>query len=108
MSLKLQTSLWDNLHPDQVIGTAAIVKEIDCLTATVDDILNVRANILSSINCEKATFCGYAGWFDVHFRVSFIIYICVVGFFINFEYDSEICLFLSCLREIRRIQLKRK
>lgn len=75
MSLKLQTSLWDNLHPDQVIGTAAIVKEIDCLTATVDDILNVRADILSSINCEKASFCGYAGWFDVHFRVSFIIYI---------------------------------
>lgn len=64
----LQTSLWDNLHPDQVIGTASILKEIDCLTATVHDILNVRANVLSSINCDNASFCGYAGWFDVHFR----------------------------------------
>ncbi|KAK2973635.1 hypothetical protein RJ640_029627, partial [Escallonia rubra] len=46
----LQTSLWNNLHPNQVVGTAAIIKELDCLTATVDDILNVQASIKSSIN----------------------------------------------------------
>ncbi|GMQ06881.1 hypothetical protein CsSME_00051297 [Camellia sinensis var. sinensis] len=66
----LQTSLWNNLHPNQVIGTAAIIKDIDCLTATVNDILNLRASILSSISSEETRLCGFAGWFDVHFRGS--------------------------------------
>uniref|UniRef100_A0A5B7AP66 Protein arginine N-methyltransferase PRMT10 n=1 Tax=Davidia involucrata TaxID=16924 RepID=A0A5B7AP66_DAVIN len=64
----LQTSLWNNLHPNHVIGTAAIIKEIDCLTTTVNDILNIRANITSSITAENTRFCGFSGWFDVHFR----------------------------------------
>ncbi|KAF7153551.1 hypothetical protein RHSIM_Rhsim01G0078300 [Rhododendron simsii] len=66
----LQTSLWNNLHPNQVIGTAAIIKEIDCSTVTVNDILNVRASISSSISAEETRLCGFAGWFDVHFRGS--------------------------------------
>ncbi|KAL0559381.1 hypothetical protein IC582_003990 [Cucumis melo] len=64
----LQTSLWNNLHPQQVIGTAAVIKDIDCLTATVDEILEVKSSFLSSINSENTRFCGYGGWFDVHFR----------------------------------------
>ncbi|KAL6984851.1 Protein arginine N-methyltransferase prmt10 [Sarracenia purpurea var. burkii] len=64
----LQTSLWNNLHPNQVLGTAAIIKEIDCLTATVNEILNIRANVSSSITVEQTRLCGFAGWFDVHFR----------------------------------------
>ncbi|GMN44765.1 hypothetical protein TIFTF001_013969 [Ficus carica] len=64
----LQTSLWNNLHPNQVIGSTALLKEIDCLTATVNDILEVRADIRSSITLENTRFCGYGGWFDVHFR----------------------------------------
>ncbi|XP_044470977.1 protein arginine N-methyltransferase PRMT10-like [Mangifera indica] len=66
----LQTSLWSNLHPNQVIGTSAIVKEIDCSTATVNDIIEVRTNLLSSIIGERTRLCGFAGWFDVHFRGS--------------------------------------
>ncbi|GAV72845.1 PRMT5 domain-containing protein [Cephalotus follicularis] len=64
----LQTSLWNNLHPHQVIGTAAIVKEIDCLTATVADILEVRSTFSSLITVENTRLCGFGGWFDVHFR----------------------------------------
>lgn len=64
----LQTSLWNNLYPEQIIGTAAVVKEIDCLTATVDDILSVKAQFSSSILEENTRFCGFGGWFDVHFR----------------------------------------
>ncbi|KAG6658546.1 hypothetical protein CIPAW_04G169600 [Carya illinoinensis] len=64
----LQTSLWSNLHPHQVIGTAAVVKEIDCLTVTVNDILEVRSNLSSSITLENTRLCGFGGWFDVHFR----------------------------------------
>ncbi|KDP32361.1 hypothetical protein JCGZ_13286 [Jatropha curcas] len=64
----LQTSMWQNLQPNQVIGTAAIIMEMDCLTATVDDILKVRSNFLSSITMENTSLCGFGGWFDVHFR----------------------------------------
>ncbi|CAJ1975447.1 unnamed protein product [Sphenostylis stenocarpa] len=64
----IYTSLWNNLHPHQVIGTAAIIKEIDCLTATVTDIEKVRANFSLSISMENTKLCGFGGWFDVHFR----------------------------------------
>ncbi|KAF3442530.1 hypothetical protein FNV43_RR16446 [Rhamnella rubrinervis] len=64
----LKTSLWNNLHPNQVIGSAAIVKDIDCLTATVEDIVEVKASVSSSITVENTWLCGYGGWFDVHFR----------------------------------------
>ncbi|KAJ7978874.1 putative Arginine N-methyltransferase [Quillaja saponaria] len=64
----LQTSLWNNVHPHQVIGTAAILKEIDCLTASVSDILKVRSKFALSITTENTKLCGFGGWFDVHFR----------------------------------------
>ncbi|KAJ0701790.1 putative methyltransferase [Helianthus annuus] len=60
--------MWNNLDPDQVIGTGAILKEIDCLTVTVDDILKVEASISSTINREDTWLCGFGGWFDVHFK----------------------------------------
>lgn len=66
----LQTSLWNNLHPHQVIGTPAVIKEIDCSTVTVNDILEVRSNFTSSIGVEGTRICGLGGWFDVHFRGS--------------------------------------
>ncbi|GKV00742.1 hypothetical protein SLEP1_g13382 [Rubroshorea leprosula] len=63
----LQTSIWNNLHPHQVIGTAAVVKEIDCLTASVDDIRQFTSTFFSSVTFESRL-CGFGGWFDVHFR----------------------------------------
>lgn len=66
----LQTSIWNNLHPEQIIGTPVIIKEIDCLTTSVEDISKVCASISSSITEENARFCGFGGWFDVHFRGS--------------------------------------
>ncbi|KMZ71529.1 Arginine N-methyltransferase family protein [Zostera marina] len=66
----LQTSLWSNLEPDQVVGIPAIVMELDCLTATVDDIRSLNANFSTSISMESAIVAGFAGWFDVHFRGS--------------------------------------
>ncbi|CAI9782476.1 unnamed protein product [Fraxinus pennsylvanica] len=66
----LKTSMWNNLHPNQVIGTPVIIKEIDCSTVTINDILGVRASVSSSISAENTRLCGFAGWFDVHFRGS--------------------------------------
>ncbi|KAI3896066.1 hypothetical protein MKW92_000160 [Papaver armeniacum] len=55
----LQTSIWNNLHPHQVIGKPCIIKEMDCLTATL---------LESLITEDRTRLCGFAGWFDVHFR----------------------------------------
>ncbi|PWA72587.1 protein arginine N-methyltransferase PRMT10 [Artemisia annua] len=48
----LKNSLWNYLHPNQVVGTPAVLKEIDCLTVTVEDILKVEACISSTITKE--------------------------------------------------------
>ncbi|XP_010533181.1 PREDICTED: protein arginine N-methyltransferase PRMT10 [Tarenaya hassleriana] len=64
----LQTAIWNNLSPQQLIGTPTIVKEIDCLTATVSDIAEVRSNVLSTVSVQNTRLCGFGGWFDVHFR----------------------------------------
>uniref|UniRef100_A0A7N0ZTV5 Protein arginine N-methyltransferase PRMT10 n=1 Tax=Kalanchoe fedtschenkoi TaxID=63787 RepID=A0A7N0ZTV5_KALFE len=66
----LQTTLWSNLHPNQVVGTPSIIKEIDCSTATVNEILEVRSNFSTKITEEDARLCALGGWFDVHFRGS--------------------------------------
>lgn len=66
----LKTSLWNNLHPNQIVGTSAVIKDIDCLTATVDDIRNVTSSFMLSINVDRTRLSGFAGWFDVHFRGS--------------------------------------
>lgn len=65
-----KTSLWNNLHPHQVVAKPAIIKDIDCLTVTVKDILNVQASFSSSIEVENTRLSGFGGWFDVQFRVS--------------------------------------
>ncbi|XP_076956940.1 protein arginine N-methyltransferase PRMT10-like [Bidens hawaiensis] len=64
----LQNSVWNNLHPNQVVGTTSILKEIDCLTVTVEDILKVEASVSSTIIKEDTRLCGFGGWFDVHFK----------------------------------------
>ncbi|XP_047339117.1 protein arginine N-methyltransferase PRMT10-like [Impatiens glandulifera] len=67
----LQTSMWCNLHPDQVIGSPAMILGIDCSTVTVADIIKFTTVFSSIIIKEEDTrLCGFAGWFDVHFRGS--------------------------------------
>lgn len=60
--------------------------ELDCLTATVDDIRSLNANFSTSISMESAIVAGFAGWFDVHFRVCFVD---------NFVLCSPLCFSLS-------------
>ncbi|VFQ63100.1 unnamed protein product [Cuscuta campestris] len=64
----LQTSLWGNLKPNQVIGQPAMIKEIDCLATTVKDIVNIRSSFSLPITAENPRLCGFGGWFDVHFK----------------------------------------
>ncbi|CAL9180731.1 unnamed protein product [Musa hybrid cultivar] len=66
----LKTSLWSNLHPDQVVGAPIVMKEIDCLTATVDEIRIVNSTFSLPINIDRTRLSALAGWFDVHFRGS--------------------------------------
>eukprot|EP00244_Chara_vulgaris_P008433 TRINITY_DN3312_c0_g2_i2.p1 TRINITY_DN3312_c0_g2~~TRINITY_DN3312_c0_g2_i2.p1 ORF type:complete len:429 (-),score=61.18 TRINITY_DN3312_c0_g2_i2:460-1746(-) len=66
----LQTSLWNSLYPNQVLGAAAVIKEIDCLTATISDISTVDADFSMPLFEGVNRVSGYSGWFDVHFRGS--------------------------------------
>ncbi|XP_052158436.1 protein arginine N-methyltransferase PRMT10 [Oryza glaberrima] len=66
----LKSAIWNNLRPNQVIGQAAVIKEIDCLTATVDEIREVRAQVTMPIKLDMTRLAALAGWFDVHFRGS--------------------------------------
>ena len=50
-----------------------VVKELDCLTATLADVSGVYAPFRSVLRESDSTICGFAGWFDVHFRVGFIL-----------------------------------
>nr|AAL32019.1 At1g04870/F13M7_12 [Arabidopsis thaliana] len=63
----IQTAMWNDLNPQQIIGTPTIVKEMDCLTASVSEIEEVRSNVTSVINMEHTRLCGFGGWFDVQF-----------------------------------------
>jgi DNA primase large subunit len=65
----LQSSIWNNLHPNQVLGQPAVIKEMDCLTATIEEIREVRAQVSLPINRDRTRVAALAGWFDVHFRV---------------------------------------
>ncbi|PKA64559.1 Protein arginine N-methyltransferase PRMT10 [Apostasia shenzhenica] len=66
----LKTSLWSNLHPNQIVGTPAVIKEIDCLSATVDEIRSVASKFSLPITIDRTRISAFAGWFDVHFRGS--------------------------------------
>jgi hypothetical protein len=69
--LFLQTSVWNSLHPDQIVGGPALVKEFDCLKATLEEVSVVRSQFRIPIDSGNLKIAGFAGWFDVHFRVRF-------------------------------------
>lgn len=66
----LQTSLWNNLYPNQIVGSPVIVKEFDCLTATLKDVASVNSAFRIALSGSHLKVSGFAGWFDVHFKGS--------------------------------------
>ncbi|MCO5550458.1 hypothetical protein L7F22_003945 [Adiantum nelumboides] len=64
----LQTALWNNLHPSQIVGTPFIVKEFDCLTASIKDVANVQSSFQVELWEGQLNLSGFAGWFDVQFK----------------------------------------
>lgn len=66
----LQTSMWNSLYPNQVIGNPVVVKEFDCLTCTMEEIERVHSQFKITLHPGHSRVCGFAGWFDVHFRGS--------------------------------------
>lgn len=61
--------MWNSLYPNQVIGTPVVVKEFDCLTCTMEDIEKVHSRFKMPLHPGQSRVCGFAGWFDVHFKV---------------------------------------
>lgn len=66
----LQTSLWNNLYPNQIVGRPVVVKEIDCKYAKIEDIEDIRSEFVMPLMHGAGAVSGFAGWFDVHFRGS--------------------------------------
>ncbi|CAM6100257.1 unnamed protein product [Calypogeia fissa] len=66
----LQTSMWNSLYPNQVIGHPVVVKEFDCLTCTMEEIERVYSRFRIPLHPGHSRVCGFAGWFDVHFKGS--------------------------------------
>jgi len=85
--------MWNDLNPQQIIGTPTIVKEMDCLTASVSEIEEVRSNVTSVINMEHTRLCGFGGWFDVQFSVSSYRLLCCI-MLKKLVYLLVACLFL--------------
>ncbi|KAG0587991.1 hypothetical protein KC19_2G207300 [Ceratodon purpureus] len=63
-----KTSVWNGLNPNQIIGEPALVKEFDCLTATLEEVSVIRSQFRVPIGFGNSKIDGFAGWFDVHFR----------------------------------------
>eukprot|EP00897_Mesotaenium_endlicherianum_P007065 jgi/Mesen1/6387/ME000329S05556 len=66
----LQTSMWDNLFPHQIVGQSALVKEMDCKTASVAEIECIRSEFRMPMLPASSVVSGFAGWFDVQFKGS--------------------------------------
>lgn len=47
-----------------------MIKEIDCLTVTLEDVKEVAANYRLPLFNKEDRVSGFAGWFDVQFKVS--------------------------------------
>lgn len=69
LCITMQTSLWNSLYPNQIIGAPLVVKEFDCLTATLEEVSSVRSAFRYPLDPGHSKLCGFAGWFDVHFKV---------------------------------------
>lgn len=97
--------MWNDLNPQQIIGTPAIVKEMDCLTASVSEIEEVRSNVSSVINVEHTRLCGFGGWFDVQFLVSLYRLRCCIMYCCVYAKETFIltrCLFVFVTREEKK------
>jgi len=65
----MQTANWVELHPDNVIGEAAIIKDIDIAKCTFEEIKGVDSPFRMEVH-KNAGLCGFSGWFDVDFKGS--------------------------------------
>jgi hypothetical protein len=98
--LFFQTSLWCNLDPNQIIGTPAVIKEIDCLRATVDEICTVTAQLMLPINVDRSRLSAYAGWFDVQFKVYFRHWCIDLCMFLQISTSSALVFFTFVLFKV--------
>ena len=46
-----------------------MVKEFDCLKATLEEVSVVRSQFRIPVDSGNLKIAGFAGWFDVHFKV---------------------------------------
>lgn len=74
-SYYLQTSQWCDVHPNQILGAPQVVKELDLLKTTVEElkVLNEEYELKVEGPADAngdVQVSGLCGWFDVNFRGS--------------------------------------
>ncbi|CAI5536240.1 unnamed protein product [Closterium sp. Naga37s-1] len=65
-----QTGCWESLYPSQVLGRPVMIREIDCATATVADVEEVKAHFTTRAFAADKAVNAIGGWFDVLFKGS--------------------------------------
>lgn len=72
-----------------MVGQPALVREIDCLTVTLDDVKAVSADFKLPVFDGETRVSGFAGWFDVQFQASLVL---LQPLFLPSEVECEACL----------------
>ncbi|CAM9260123.1 unnamed protein product [Phaeothamnion confervicola] len=62
------SSFWAELHPDQMVGPPAAVKQLDMHTCTLQEVQGVEQTPFSFEVDGNVHASGFAGWFNVDFR----------------------------------------
>ena len=66
----VQTACWEALFPSQVIARPAILMEMDCHTATLEEVASVCSSFSMPCSQGMQHANAFGGWFDVTFKVS--------------------------------------
>ena len=66
----MQTACWEALFPSQVIARPAILMEMDCHTATLEEVASVCSSFSMPCSQGMQHANAFGGWFDVTFKVS--------------------------------------
>ncbi|CAI5942973.1 unnamed protein product [Closterium sp. NIES-64] len=69
---RCQTGCWESLYPSQVLGRPVMIREIDCATATVADVEEVKATFTTHTFAADKPVNAIGGWFDVLFKVTLL------------------------------------
>ena len=64
----MQTCAWSEVAAGQIVSTPVIIKAFDLSTCTIEEMTALHEMKFEFPISQPKTLCGFAGWFDTHFR----------------------------------------